>query len=202
MSFFESSVIHPVILSVDKADRLLKGRLMVQALSFRARQALYRSAKKSGVVLPELSKDQNRTPLPINGVYWSISHKPAYVAGVVANRQIGIDLEKIRPCSNALIRKVAGEKEWALVGNGSDQDDIFFRFWTAKEAVLKAEGIGLQGLSRCKIISLPATNQVRIDYNDKIWLIEQFRFNGHIAAVIKNNFQVNWEVKKKEKGNF
>jgi len=196
MSFFENSVIYPVILSVDKADRFLKGRLMVQALSFRARQALYRSAKKSGVVLAGLPKDQNRAPLPLNGVFWSISHKPTYVAGVVANTQIGIDLEKIRPCSNALIQKVAGKKEWDLAGGNPDKNDIFFRFWTAKEAVLKAEGIGLLGLSRCKIISLPAINQVCIDYNDKIWLVEQFRFNNHLASVLKNNFQVNWEVEK------
>ncbi len=196
MSFFENSVINPVILSVDKGDRLLNGRLMVQALSFRARQALYRSVKKSGVVLAQLPKDQNRAPLPLNGVFWSISHKPTYVAGVVANTRIGIDLEKIRPCSNALIRKVAGKKEWDLAGGNPDQDDIFFRFWTAKEAVLKAEGTGLSGLSRCKIISLPAINQVCIDYNDKIWLVEQFRFNGHLVSVLKNNFQVNWEVEK------
>ena len=29
---------------------------------------------------------------------------------------------------------------------------MFFRYWVAKEAVLKAQGIGLQALSQCEIL--------------------------------------------------
>lgn len=192
MEKIRNPTIYPVILSVPDKEQTLSGREMVKYLSRHARYALEISAKKSGIKLNDLLKDKNGAPLPFNGNYWSISHKPKYVAGVVAPSMIGVDIEKIRPCSDALLKKIADEKEWGLIN--SDPVKPFFRFWTSKEAVLKAAGIGIKGLSGCRIERVIDDDNLVINYMDRKWAIEHFNFNGHIASIVKNEFHIKWVI--------
>ena len=97
-------------------------------LSRHARRALELSAAKSAVTLGQLTKDDRGVPQPVNGIFWSLSHKTQYVAAVVAPQPIGIDLEKIRPCSEALFRKTATDAEWALADRFADRLGVFFRY--------------------------------------------------------------------------
>ena len=125
----ENSTIYPVILPVPDNRKALVGREKVDFLSAFARQAIKISASKRGVVLGALLKDENGAPVPTNGYYWSISHKSEYVAGVVAPHRIGVDVEKLRPCSDGLFKKTGSDEEWGLVD--SDPQTLFFRYWTS-----------------------------------------------------------------------
>ncbi|MDZ7598143.1 MAG: 4'-phosphopantetheinyl transferase superfamily protein [Desulfobacterales bacterium] len=186
------AVLYPVIMSVAAAQRGLKGPAKVRHLSARARQALTLSAARSGVALPHLSKDDRGAPLPVNGVYWSISHKPDYVAGVVSPHPVGIDLEEIRTFSEGVRRKIADEAEWAL---SSEAPELrFFRFWTAKEAVLKAAGTGLSELSRCRVQSVPDGRRLILAYRGDLVVVAHFFFERHVAAVVPNAHQVRWSL--------
>jgi len=184
--------IYPVILVVPEKNRQLTGKNRVLSLSKHARQALEISAQKSCIYLSNLLKDKNGAPLPFNGNYWSLTHKPNYVGGVVASTQTGIDIEKIRPCSEALFSKTADKKEWNLAN--TDPVKLFFRYWTSKESVLKAVGTGLKDLSKCIIAKVIDENNLIIDYKEKKWLVEHFYFDGHIASVIKNSFNIKWSL--------
>lgn len=185
--------IYPVILAVPEKKRQLTGKNRVLSLSKHARQALEISAQKSCIHLNNLLKDKNGAPLPFNGNYWSLTHKPDYVGGVVASTRTGIDIEKIRPCSEALFSKTACKKEWNLVN--TDPVKLFFRYWTSKESVLKAAGTGLKDLSKCIIAKVIDENNLIIDYKEKKWLVEHFYFDDHIASVIKNSFNIKWLIK-------
>ena len=184
--------IYPVILAVPEKIRQLTGKNKVLSLSKHARQALAISAGKSSIHLGDLLKDKSGAPLPFNGNYWSLTHKPDYVGGVVASTRIGIDIEKIRQCSEALFSKTAGKKEWGLIN--TDPIKLFFRYWTSKESVLKATGTGLKDLSKCIITKVIDENNLFIDYKEKEWLIEHFYFDGHIASVTKNSFNIKWSL--------
>ena len=188
----KSHTIYPVILPVPDKDRDLTGRKKVSALSRHARRALEISGKKSGVVFHSLPKDPNGVPLPVDGNYWSLTHKSGYVGGVVAGSRIGIDIEKIRDCSKSLFRKTAHDIEWDL----SDMDpfELFFRYWTSKEAVLKASGTGVKDLLKCRIVEIVNDNHLIIDYRNEIWPIEHFFFNGYIASVNKDEFHIEWTL--------
>ncbi len=186
--------IYPVILAVPEKVRQLTGKNKVLSLSKHARQALEISAQKSCIHLSDLLKDKNGAPLPFNGNYWSLTHKPDYVGGVVASTRIGIDIERIRPCSEALFNKTAGEKEWSLVN--TDPIKLFFRYWTSKESVLKAVGAGLKDLSKCTIAKVIDEDNLFIDYGEEKWLVEHFYFDGHIASVTKNSFDIKWALVK------
>jgi 4'-phosphopantetheinyl transferase len=184
--------IYPVVLAVPQKDRRRSGREKVSTLSRLARRAIEISAQKSNIDLKELQKNKNGVPLPFNGNYWSLSHKPQYVAGVVADTRIGIDIEAIRPCSDALFRKTADEIEWGLTD--TDRFTLFFRYWTAKESVLKAVGTGIKDLKSCRVKQIIDEHHLIINYQEELWHVEHSFFDGHIASVVKNDFDVLWTI--------
>jgi 4'-phosphopantetheinyl transferase len=191
-SYAQTACIYPVILAVPKEVRSLKGRNKVMGLSRHARRALDISAVKSHVRPGSPLKDANGVPIPFEGNYWSLTHKPAFVGGVVAPIPIGIDLEEIKAVSAAMFRKIASEREWSLCSSNSCMN--FYRYWTAKEAVLKAAGIGMKGLSACRIEKIADETHVTVDYKGRLFSIEHFQFHGHIAAVVDNGCRVEWTL--------
>jgi len=189
-----TGTIYPVILPVPERVKSFKPRDRVFYLSRHARRALEISAAKSGISLGNLSKDTNGAPLPFDGSHWSISHKREFVGGVVAPRRIGIDIERIKPCSDALFRKTAADGEWALAGKVGKSLNLFFRYWTAKEAVLKAAGTGLKDLSTCRVRHITDDLHLLIEYQNASWQIEHFFFNGHIASIVADAGHIQWTL--------
>jgi 4'-phosphopantetheinyl transferase len=184
--------LYPVILPVVETDLNLSGAERVARLSRIAREALRLSAEKSGVVFGELLKDEDDVPCLFDGNYWSISHKPRYVAAVVSQKKIGIDIEEIKPRSESIFSLVAGDKEWELSPDRSW--DTFFRYWTAKEAVLKAVGVGIGGLKACKILSIPDGNHIVMNYRGHPFTVEQLKYGNHIVSVLQNDNEVEWVI--------
>jgi 4'-phosphopantetheinyl transferase len=190
-SAIRNKVIYPVILAVPETMMALKPKERVKFLSRHARRALEISAEKSSIRLNALEQDDRNAPLPFNGSYWSITHKNEYVGGVVCPSPTGIDIEKICSRSEALFRKTADEAEWALADKTFT---TFFRYWTAKEAVLKAAGIGLRDLSKCRISRVPGPRHLDVEYDEDKWQIEHNFFNSHIASIVKNDFLIEWTI--------
>jgi 4'-phosphopantetheinyl transferase len=184
--------VFPVILPVAEAGHKLSGQEKVARLSRISREALKLSAEKSGVVLGELLKDEDDVPCPFEGNYWSLSHKSQYVAAVVSKEEIGIDIEEVRPRSESIFSLVASDEEWELSQDRSWH--TFFRYWTAKEAVLKAIGIGIGGLKICRIIAVPDENHIILNYRDCLFRVEQLTYKNHIVSIVKNDDEVKWVI--------
>jgi len=181
----------PVVMSVTEVGHKLSGKEKVDHLSRSAREALKLSAEKSGVRLGELLKDEKGAPCPVAGNYWSLSHKPKYVAAVVSKDKVGIDIEEMKPRAESLFAHVASDEEWELKERSWD---ILFRYWTAKEAALKVIGIGISGLKTCRIISVPDEDHIILDYKGQFFLVEQLRYQNHIVSVLKDDNQIEWVV--------
>ncbi|MDH3837571.1 MAG: 4'-phosphopantetheinyl transferase superfamily protein [Desulfobacteraceae bacterium] len=193
---FHNQTIYPVILRVPEQVQKFKPKDRVLYLSRHARRALERSAVKSGIRAGELFKDENGMPLPFDGTFWSITHKTQYVGGVVAPTPIGIDIERIRDFSRGLFRKTAADREWALADTEGKSLLTFFRFWTSKEAVLKATGIGIKDLLKCQVRQILDDCHLIIHYEGKDWLIEHFFYDQHIASIVQSNFHIDWAIEK------
>ena len=181
----------PVVMPVTEVGHKLSGKEKVNHPSRIAREALKLSAEKSGVRLGELLKDERGAPCPVAGNYWSLSHKPKYVAAVVSQDKVGIDIEEIKPRAESLFAYVASDEEWELQQKSWD---VLFRYWTAKEAALKVIGIGISGLKTCRIISVPDENHISLDYKGHLFLVEQLRCKNHIVSVLKGDNQIEWVV--------
>jgi|CXWL01.1.fsa_nt_gi 4'-phosphopantetheinyl transferase len=85
----------------------------------------------------------------------SHAHGRALIA-VSKGRQVGVDLERIRSdikVAKLSARYFAPSEQAAIVQLAEEQRaPRFFRYWVVKEAVLKAQGIGLRALSQCEIL--------------------------------------------------
>ena len=81
-----------------------------------SQQAVDESARLCGVTPRQWPRDDRNVPAPADGIYWSLSHKPAWTAGVVSDEPVGIDLEAIAPRRNTIMwNKIATPAEWDLI---------------------------------------------------------------------------------------
>ena len=89
---------------------------------------------------------------------FNLSHSHGRMLVAVASQQdVGVDLEQIR--DKVEVAKLAerfyapGERDRVIKLSGPDQAQWFYRYWVAKEAVLKGQAVGLQSLQRCEILT-------------------------------------------------
>ena len=183
-------VIYPVIMSVPERAAGSRGKHKAARLSALAREALNMSAARAGMELAGIHQDEQGRPLPSEGCWWSVSHKPEYVAAVAARERTGIDIEEVRPRREATFRYVAREDEWALCQEKSWLN--LFRYWTAKEAVVKAAGTGLAGMRACQVVALPDESTIFLYCDNRLYQVAQLSYDGHLASVVTNDDEVHW----------
>lgn len=185
--------LYPVLLAVSEAAQRLPPRERVRHLSAHAREAVRRSALRTGVLLGELVKDPRGAPRPANGFHWSLAHKPDWVAGVVAPHPVGIDLEGVAEHAPELFAKIARPEEWRLAA-AEDPPLAFARFWTAKEAVLKATGRGIAGLADCRIVGVEGPGRIALEHAGRRWRVEQILLRQTVAAVTVEDTSPVWAI--------
>ena len=183
----------PVILRVPTHLQNLRGRAQVAILSRLARMAVRLSARLTGVVPPADVKDALGAPQPRGGIHWSVTHKLEFVAGVVADAPVGIDIEPVRSPNEALYNRIATVEEWHL-SRDPQAPRLFYRVWTAKEAVLKAEGVGLRGLSRCRVTAIPDQRTMRLAFDGRNWTVAHHYFETHVVALTGTDAAIEWRV--------
>ena len=91
------------------------------------------------------TKPRLRGSFPVSD--FSVSHSGGRVlVGMTAHGHIGVDVETGRSYSERLARRSLDQKEFEQIAvKGDDRIMAFLERWTAKEACLKAMGIGISG---------------------------------------------------------
>lgn len=110
-------------------------------------------------------------PLLEDGPSFSISHSGDYVlVALAAEGRLGADVEAIRPLRNlpSLARTSFGADEYEHVMGLPEAERLlpFFRTWTRKEAILKALGCGLSGLSNISVSAEPDVENALLRLDD------------------------------------
>lgn len=108
-------------------------------------------------------------------IQFSISHTKNAVAVAISRYPIGLDIEQIRPQSEALIRKTMNAAEQQQIADSQTPDTTFTVLWTQKEAVLKLFGTGIVDelhnvLTDCDNIRIET--HVRSGY---VWSVAQYK---------------------------
>src|SRR5262245_346574 len=90
-------------------------------------------------------------------VTFSLAHSHNRLVIAVTRRDaIGIDLERIRPTADVikLADRFYRPAERARIADFPAREQMrqFFRYWVAKEAVLKGEGLGIASLQDCEVL--------------------------------------------------
>jgi 4'-phosphopantetheinyl transferase len=113
---------------------------------------------------------QNGKPELVNSsvagkIKFNLSHSKEYaVLALTHTDEIGVDIELIKniPEMFDIAQELYTENENDLLKNASDESkNIFFRFWTRKEAIIKAVGKGLS--APLKMIDVSSDNSIVID---------------------------------------
>lgn len=105
-------------------------------------------------------------------LHFNLTHsEDRALLGVSHRRELGIDLERVRPNVETLAISrhyfFGSERDSIEAALLEERDNMFFRYWVAKEAVLKAQGIGLGfPLDRFRVDFLPDGRTARIESFD------------------------------------
>lgn len=75
-------------------------------------------------------------------IFFNISHSANYVACIIGDRPVGIDIEGRRKARETLAKRFFDESEAQWIEE-QDFEERFFRIWTLKEAYGKATGQGV-----------------------------------------------------------
>ena len=76
-------------------------------------------------------------------IYFSLSHSSNFVALAISDKDIGIDIEKLRSAKAELVNRVCSSNEIDTIFSNENPDIKFTEIWTKKEAYLKALGTGI-----------------------------------------------------------
>jgi 4'-phosphopantetheinyl transferase len=132
-----------------------------------------------------------------NKLWFNLSHSQGLaLCAVSCDRLIGVDLEFVRPISDviALAEQFFSATEYNIMRSlpPHQKQETFFRYWTCKEAYLKATGSGLAQLEKIEISlspGKPASLQSHPDWS----LLELEPATNCVAAVAVAGF--GWYLK-------
>lgn len=79
----------------------------------------------------------------IRNLHFNISHCENMVAVAFCDKEIGVDIEKIRSADLNIAKRFFTPQEYDYVLNHHYKNKAFFEVWTAKEAYLKRVGTGI-----------------------------------------------------------
>ncbi len=118
-------------------------------------------------LLPEIVTGPHGRPAFMDSDWpdFSISHSGEWLWLAIGHHSLGLDVEQHRPRRNLakLMAHVLSDLELHWMATQEDELSAFYRLWTLREAVLKASGRGLAGLSRLRLdpeVCLIATDEV------------------------------------------
>ena len=78
-------------------------------------------------------------------LFFNLSHSGSRVFCAISDREVGCDVERIRPADLSVVSRFFSPEECQTIMKAllEEQNDMFFRFWTLKESFIKNVGRGL-----------------------------------------------------------
>lgn len=96
------------------------------------------------LTLHDLQYNEFGKPFLPAKISFNISHAGNYVLCAISkDHQVGIDVEEIRNIEMEHFLNCFTANEWLFIERSNDPVEAFYYFWTRKEAVIKADGRGL-----------------------------------------------------------
>lgn len=80
-------------------------------------------------------------------LFFNLCHSGDYVVCALSDREVGVDIQKIGGMKLEIARRFfhPSETEALETVKGTEQIDLFYRYWAVKESFLKYKGKGLSG---------------------------------------------------------
>lgn len=94
---------------------------------------------------------ENGKPMII-GLYISVTHKDNYVACIVSDKAVGIDIEKIKIFDKKVLEYFFTKEEKEYILSSPNQEEEFFKVFTMKECISKINGLGIKSFPNFSVI--------------------------------------------------
>ncbi|MFM6278571.1 MAG: 4'-phosphopantetheinyl transferase family protein, partial [Dolichospermum sp.] len=121
-------------------------------------------------------------------LFFNLSHSQDTALCGVSYQDIGVDIECIRAMSDleSLAKRFFSPEEYEHLRlvSSEEQKQIFFRYWTCKEAYLKATGDGLVKLEEIKISLTKTKNQPSKLLLSGDWNLRELTLKDDFAAAV------------------
>lgn len=138
---------------------------------------LFERLRVMGYGLPDFQYNEHGKPYIEGGPYFSISHCKQGIAVAIDDQPVGIDIEGIRHAEEDLIERTMNEEERLRVTGYGLPDRMFTRLWTQKEAIVKAQGVGIVSFEQLQTVldnghwTLDTVEKEKYIYSIAIWKI-------------------------------
>lgn len=177
--------------SLDYQDKIGRYRRWQDAqLSLLGRALLIKGLENQSInfVESELKYTPYNKPYFDNiNLQFNISHSGEVVVCALSNLgDVGIDIEKINSINIESFKSQMTNYEWDKIHNSEDIKQSFFKYWSQKEAVIKAHGNGLSiPLKSFEIKNNRTTIDTEEFYLKEIEMTNEY--SCHLA--LKNNLE-------------
>jgi len=128
--------------------------------------------------------EKNKPYLVYNNVFFNISHSGEYVVLAISSNECGVDIEKIENYNEKVAERYFTADEYQHLKK-INQNDLFYRMWTAKEAIMKAVGLGISMIPNSFSV-LPMNSDPHIIHN-RVWFLDWMNYQDYIIACANEN---------------
>lgn len=152
----------------ERAQKFIRGKNEYVASRWLQRKVLARYTGSAAEQVTLLRSPQGKPYLPQGDIHFSLSHSGHWALLAIAKTElIGVDIEEIKVVRDLLgiAESYYHPDEFAYLQTLDEaaQRDSFYRFWTLKEAFLKATGAGISaGLEKIQFELAGATIKAHI----------------------------------------
>ena len=142
--------------------------------------------------------DKGKPALANQTLQFNLAHSQGLaLIAVSLDRPVGVDLEQIRAIAdlNLLTQRFFSLTEHAAICNLplDQQPKAFFRYWTCKEAYLKATGDGLSKLKGLEISLESSRSACLANVSQNEWHLQELApAEGFVGAIVA--FQQDWHL--------
>jgi 4'-phosphopantetheinyl transferase len=121
-----------------------------------------------------------RPCLTLHDFDFNISHSGNLVVCAVGrNTRLGIDIEENRKVDLGNFHDVMSPKQWEEINSADCPLKEFYKYWTIKESVIKADGRGFF----IPLDKLELKNST-VGYGDRLWFVQALPFNSEYSAAL------------------
>lgn len=105
---------------------------------------LAEALSRHGLTLDHVRRTNFGKPFVDSDIDFNISHSGEYVLLACAKgMKVGIDIEMLKPVEFSDFEKTMTPSQWEFIKSSTFPLRSFYKYWTIKEGVIKAEGEGL-----------------------------------------------------------
>lgn len=120
-----------------------------------------------------------------DNLHYNVSHSGDWALIGIANRVLGIDVEKVDPdfFFQDIVAHSFNPFEKRYLESNNNDPVLFYQLWTRKEALVKATGKGIDG-DFDQIPSLDGEHQLTKEQTDKSWIVSSFNVTENYLATV------------------